>query len=187
MEKSHRKTKVRKIDNKTEDFSFKKVVGSIWFAAKNVGGKDKKRAHELGKEVMLLLVKKYPNGEIIKTSEIGETVEKVLIERGHAKTAQEFIRYRENKKHLHQDIDSLGVKDDIGLTYNTLYILKQRYLRRDSKGKIVETPRQMFARVAKFLSDVEKTKAKKKEWNGRFFDIMKSFEFRVKFTFDSCQ
>ena len=77
-------------------------------------------------------------------------VEKILIENGHARTAKAFILYRENKRHLHQDIDSLGIEDDIGLPYNTLYILKQRYLKRTETGEIVESPVGMIERVARF-------------------------------------
>ena len=160
-----------------EEFNSEKIYRSIWLAAQKVGGKDENIAVSLKKEVLTKLSEKYPNGETIKTSEIGELVEKVLIERGHAKTAKEFIRYRENRKHLRQDKSSLGITDDIGLSYNTLYILKRRYLRRDDKGNIKETPRQMLKRVAKCLSDVEKTEKKKKECYKIFFDVMTSFKF----------
>ncbi len=160
-----------------EPFDGEKIFRSIFLAARNVGGKDEKTALSLRNEVLTVLKEKYAVGENIKTSEIGEIVEKVLIERGHAKTAKEFIRYRENKKHLRQDKESLGVKDDIGLSYNTLYILKSRYLKKNEKGEILETPRQMFERVAKCLSDVEKTKEKRSLWNKRFLDLMMSFKF----------
>lgn len=160
-----------------EEFNPDKIFKSICFAAQNVGGKDETIAFSLKEEVVSIITRKYPNGEIIKTSEIGEVVEKVLIEHGHAKTAKEFIRYRENKKHLRQDKSSLGIKDDIGLSYNTLYILKRRYLKRDDKGKIRETPGEMLKRVAKCLSDVEKTKSKRLLWEKKFFDLMISFKF----------
>lgn len=168
---------VVKVGGYFEEFSEEKIFRSICFAAQNVGGKDETIALGLKEEVVLTLSERYPNGEIIKTSEIGELVEKVLIEHGHAKTAKEFIRYRENKKHLRQDKSSLGITDDIGLSYNTLYILKRRYLKRDIKGEIQETPKQMIERVAKCLSDVEKTKKKRKLWNKKFFDLMISFKF----------
>jgi ribonucleoside-diphosphate reductase alpha chain len=168
---------VIKVGGNLEDFSENKIFQSIYLAAQNVGGKDETIAVRLKEEVVSILSGKYPNGEAIKTSEIGEIVEKVLIEHGHAKTAKEFIRYRENKKHLRQDRESLGVKDDIGLSYNTLYILKMRYLKRDEKGNILETPREMLQRVAKFLASVEKGKNKQEIWNKKFLSIMESFEF----------
>jgi len=169
--------KVIKLSGHKEYYDPEKITNSIWLAAQKVGGKDKGLAITLGGEVTRTLEEKYPNGEAILTSEIGEFVERVLIERGHTKTAKEFIRHRENKKHVRQDRESLGVEDDIGLTYNTLYILKQRYLKRDSKGKIIETPKGMFDRVARFLAGVEKTKKLREKWYKEFYEVMVNFEF----------
>lgn len=169
--------KVIKLDGTKQDFDVKKIENSIWLAALNVGGKDRNRAKILSKEVLKIILEKYPNGEPLRTSEIGEYVEKVLIENGHTKTAKEFIRYRENKKHFHQDKKSLGLVDDIGLSYNTLYILKRRYLKRNEKGEILETPKGMLVRVAKFLAGVEKTKAEKDRWYKKFLSVMEAFEF----------
>ena len=148
------KKKVVKVDGRNQDFLPEKIFTSIWMAAESVGGTDKDRAHTLKTEVVELLDTKYPNGEHVQTTEIGEFVEKVLIENGHAQTAKAYIRHRENKKHLRKDKDSLGVEDDIGLSYNTLYILKRRFLRRNEKGEITETPKKMYRRVAKFLASV---------------------------------
>lgn len=168
---------VIKADGSQEGYNSLKIHKSIWLAAQKVGGKDKKLSEKLGNEVENLLQDRFPNGEAIKTVEIGEIVEKVLIEKGHAKTAQEFIRYRENKKHLRQDKESLGIKDDIGFSYNTLYILKRRYLKRNEKGEIIETPKEMFARVAKFVAGAEKSKSKREKWYQEFLKILISFEF----------
>jgi len=170
--------KVLKADGRLEEFSSQKIADSIWKAAQKVGGKDRKLAAKLGKEVINFLIKKVDEKqENIPTSLIGETVEKFLIEKGHAKTAKEFILYRDNRKHLRQDKNSLGIKDDIGLSYNTLYILKLRYLKRNEKGEILETPRGMMKRVAKALSSVEKGKKKKEEWFKKFYEVMVRFEF----------
>lgn len=168
--------KVVKLSGQEEEFNPQKISESIWKAAQKVGGKDKNLAYSLGLEVGGILEERYPNGEAIYTSEIGELVEKVLIEKGHAKTAKEFIRHRENKKHAREDKETLGIKDDIGLSYNTLYILKERYLKRSEKGEITETPKGLIERVARFLASVEKGK-KKAKWFDAFYQIMSNLEF----------
>jgi len=81
--KSSKITKVIKLDGQKQDFDSQKIANSIWFAAQKVGGKDKKLSISLKDEVIILLCKKYSNKKVIETSEIGEIVEKVLIEKGH--------------------------------------------------------------------------------------------------------
>ena len=174
---SLRLKKVIKADGSEEEFIPAKISKGIWYAAQNVGGTDESLPLKLAGEVVSLLESKL-NGELkLPSSIIGEAVEKVLIENGHAKTAKAFIIYRENKKHLRQDKSSLGVIDDIGFSYNTLYILKQRYLRRNEKGETVETPKQMISRIAKYLADVEKTPAKRKRYFKEFYNLMIGFDF----------
>jgi len=168
---------VTKRNGDTQPFLQNKILQSIWLAVQKVGGTDKERAQVLADEAVLHLVNTYPDSKVIASEQIGNGVEKILIEHGHAKVSKEFILYRENQKHAIQDKESLGIEDDIGLSYNTLYILKRRYLKRDEKGQTIETPRQMLERVAKALSSVEKGAKKKKEWYEKFLSIMVSFDF----------
>lgn len=169
--------KVLKLDGTDEDFKPAKIERGIWSAAKQVGGVDEKLPTLLTKQVVELLETRLNGEPKVESTIIGEAVEKVLIEAGHAKTAKAYIVFRENKKHLRQDKSSLGIIDDIGFSYNTLYILKQRYLKRNEKGQIIETPRKMIERIAKHLAGGEKTKAKKKEWFKKFNDLMVNFDF----------
>ncbi len=174
---SLRLKKVVKADGSEEEFLPGKISKGIWYAAQNVGGTDESLPLKLADEVVSLLESKL-NGETkLPSFVIGEAVEKVLIESGHAKTAKAFIIYRENKKHLRQDKSSLGVIDDIGFSYNTLYILKQRYLKRNEKGETTETPKQMISRIAKYLAGVEKTSAKRNKYFKEFYNLMINFDF----------
>jgi ribonucleoside-diphosphate reductase alpha chain len=42
------------------------------------------------------------------------------------------------------------------LTDNALEVLRARYLRKDDPGRVIETPAEMFARVATHVADVER-------------------------------
>ena len=42
-----------------------------------------------------------------------------------------------------------------GLTDTALHVLEKRYLQRDNKGKVIETPEEMFRRVAKAIAAAE--------------------------------
>lgn len=53
-----------------------------------------------------------------------------------------------------------------------------RYSMKDKDGNPVEThPEEMWARVAKAVSGVEKTDQKRKYWEGQFFEAMLNFKF----------
>ncbi len=66
------------------------------------------------------------------------------------------------------------------LTPNALYILKKRYLLRDKDGRIIETPAQMFRRVASFVAGAERQYDKHatvKKWEDEFYAAMARLEF----------
>ena len=62
-------------------------------------------------------------------------------------------------------------------THLALDILKDRYLWKDSEGKVIETPDQMFRRVAKHVAGAEKTPEDRAEWEERFYEVMSSLDF----------
>ena len=44
----------------------------------------------------------------------------------------------------------------LSLTPNAVIVLQKRYLKKDSLGRVSETPEEMFARVAKSVASAEK-------------------------------
>lgn len=91
--------KVRKRDGRLADFGQNKITEAIWKAAQATGGTDKSIAEKLSEEVTEKLEKQYAN-KIPSVEEIQDAIEKVLIERGHAKTSKAYILYREKHKEL---------------------------------------------------------------------------------------
>jgi ribonucleoside-diphosphate reductase alpha chain len=51
---------------------------------------------------------------------------------------------------------SFLIKDGIALSDNAMRVLERRYLRTDSEGNVIETPEQMFRRVALHIAGPEK-------------------------------
>ena len=43
----------------------------------------------------------------------------------------------------------MGVRDDLKLSLNAVKVLESRYLIKDEEGNVVETPRELFRRVAR--------------------------------------
>jgi uridine kinase len=76
-------------------FNPDRISNVIYRAAVSVGGRDKEKAAELARQVIVMLEEKYEEGYKPHVEEIQDIIEKVLIENGHAKVAKEFILYRE--------------------------------------------------------------------------------------------
>ena len=69
----------------------------------------------------------------------------------------------------------------MSLSENAKYILKQRYLKKDENRETIESPRQLFRRVARAIAEVDlkygKTKEEIKKEENDFLNMMIKFEF----------
>lgn len=90
-------TRIIKRDRSTVPFKQEKIVLAIFKAATAVGGDDFTTSQQLADEVVSLAEARYPDG-IADVEGIQDIVEKVLIEKGHAKTAKAYILYREKRR-----------------------------------------------------------------------------------------
>lgn len=69
---------------------------------------------------------------------------------------------------------------ELKLTDNALVVLEKRYLKKDNRGNVTETPEQLFHRVARFIASAELSfdkNADVKEWENKFYNLMTSLEF----------
>jgi len=77
---------VRKRSGKIVPFERRKITDAIFKAAQEVGGRDRETAERLTDEVLLYLYSE-KGDNLPQVEEIQDAIEKVLIERGHSKTA----------------------------------------------------------------------------------------------------
>lgn len=67
------------------------------------------------------------------------------------------------------------------LSENAIKVLERRYLKKDSEGKVCETPDEMFHRVAKAIAAADKmygaTDKEIKQLEQKFYSVMSSLEF----------
>ena len=61
------------------------------------------------------------------------------------------------------------------LSNNAIQILKDRYLIKDKEGKLIETPEQMFKRVAKFVASCENEKST--FYEKKFYSLISNLKF----------
>ena len=142
--------KISKRDGRVVDFDQNKITEAIFKAARAAGGKDKKLAKQLSDKVVeeLSNLSGTPSVE-----QIQDIVEKVLIEEGHAATAKAYILYRQQRAEIRKEKQLVLEKEEIDevdkhFDVNALRVLKARYLRKEATGKLIETPKQLFTRVA---------------------------------------
>lgn len=64
------------------------------------------------------------------------------------------------------------------LTENALRVLEARYLLKDEAGKVVETPDEMFRRVARTIASAERLhKGNPAEWEEKFYSLLTDLKF----------
>ena len=75
---------------------------------------------------------------------------------------------------------SIFVKNGPVLPPNALTVLKRRYLKKDTRGRVKETPRQMFMRVARHIAQAELQYGGQRQVDkvaDLFYDLMTEFKF----------
>ena len=88
-----------KRDGRNVAFDDTKITNAIFRAANAVGGADRQMAVELTLEVLKHLKERY-NGAEFGVEEVQDVVEKILIEKGHARTAKAYILYRARRNNI---------------------------------------------------------------------------------------
>jgi len=80
-----------------------------------------------------------------------------------------------------QKVQYMRVRKEIDVSDNALVVLKRRYLMKDKEGRIIETPRELFIRVAKFIAEADRNYSADDEQVDAtaqsFFDVMAGLEF----------
>jgi len=169
--------KVRKRDGRKVGFNPSKITEAVQKALK-ASDQDEKAASSLSDQVVEIL-KKESSSEVVNIEDIQDVVEKVLIENNFSDAAKAYILYRQKHSEIRNAKNLIGVKDDLKLGINALRVLKKRYLARNQKGEVKETPVQMFKRVAQAVARVDKeygeTEIHKTEES--FYKAMMDLEF----------
>jgi ribonucleoside-diphosphate reductase alpha chain len=174
--------KIRKRDNSLVAFDEGKIKRAIFRAALEVLRDEKRASHiaDVSATKSLERVISSFKDKIPSVEEIQDIVEEALMEEGFSSIARSYILHREEHRELRQVKVIYGVRDDLKLPLNTLVVLKKRYLLKDDERNIVETPRELFRRVAKAVSEGEanfKSAEKRQDVEEKFFKMMTNLEF----------
>lgn len=167
---------ITKRDGREVAFSLAKLTGAIWKAGGETKEFDEGEAKRLAEIAVVLVEKSVGESGKAQVEQVQDIVEQVLMAGGHYQTAKAYILYRAARSEERRVERLIGVKDDLDMSPNQLKVLESRYLLKNEDGKVVETPSELFRRVARNLAGVE-AKSKQKQVEGEFYEVMSRLEF----------
>ena len=146
-------TRIRKREGHIVPFDKEKITSAIYRAIAATGSRDHALAESLSARVVEILEEKYGDEAIPAVEDVQDVVEKVLVENGQAKVAKTYIIYRQKRAEIRLEKQRILEKEMIDevdkmFDLNALRVLKARYLKKDETGKLIETPKQLFTRIA---------------------------------------
>lgn len=172
-------SKVTKRDGRLVSFDETKISDAIFKALTAVEKADEKSAKELTVDVVGLLNERFAD-KIPSVENVQDIVEEVLIRNGYVDVAKAYILYRQKRTEIREHKQFFGVVDDLKLGVNAIHVLKNRYLMKDEEGKVIETPSQMFRRVAKAVAKADRLydkNANVEQTEETFYQVMVNREF----------
>lgn len=148
--------KIKKRDNRIVLFDQSKITEAIkkaFFAVKRENGAIAKK---VSNEVVRALNQKYA-GKLPGVEDIQDLVIATLRKMNYEDVADAYDSYRKKRSEIREEKYFLLSKNvKIKLTPNAMKVLESRYLRKDDNGKIIETPSQLYQRVAQNVASAEK-------------------------------
>ncbi|NJE54576.1 adenosylcobalamin-dependent ribonucleoside-diphosphate reductase [Thermococcus sp. 21S9] len=144
--------KVMKRDGRIVPFDRERIRWAIQRAMLEVGVHDEKLLNRVVRRVVRRVNELY-DGQIPNIENIQDIVELELMRAGLFDVAKAYILYRKKKAEIREEKKKILNKDkldeiDKRFSLNALRVLASRYLIRNEKGEIVESPRELFERVA---------------------------------------
>lgn len=142
-------TQIKKRDGRLVPFDKKRIFNAILKAAHEVDFDNEKEIEKVTNKVVKILNEKYSDRHVPGVEEVQDLVIQTLIDEGHKDIARIYIVYRQrHKERRSMRLALTEVMEVTGLTENSLVVLKKRYLLKDVNGEVIETPADMFKRVA---------------------------------------
>ena len=145
---------IRKRNGKVTSFDKEKITNAIFKALDATGQRDLDLAVNLTDGVLSKLYKQgFSSSYPPSVEDIQDMVESTLIDQGLSEIAKAYILYRHERRKIRDDkmrVLNLKVLDPVSKNFdlNCLRVLASRYLVRNNKTEIIESPSQMFERVS---------------------------------------
>ncbi len=145
---------IRKRSGAVAAFNKDKISNAIFQALAATSKADRGVADKLAEDVVNKLVEQgFTSSRAPTVEDIQDIVESTLIDSGNSDIAKAYIVYRHERRKLRDEkkkVLNLKALDPVSKKFDLscLRVLASRYLFRNSKSEIIESPTQMFERVA---------------------------------------
>ena len=147
-------TDIRKRSGAVTTFNKDKISNAIFRALAATSKADRVLADQLAENVVDKLVDQgFTSSRTPTVEDIQDIVESTLIDSGNSDIAKAYIVYRHERRKLRDEkknVLNLKILDPVSKKFdlNCLRVIASRYLFRNAKNEIIESPTQMFERVA---------------------------------------
>ncbi|HBG27942.1 MAG: ribonucleoside-diphosphate reductase, adenosylcobalamin-dependent [Planctomycetes bacterium GWF2_41_51] len=182
MTKQKLPNKLKKREGSLILFDRSKIVNAIYKASlEAISGHEKARqiADSLS-DIAIDIISEQFKDRIPDVESIQDIIEATLMSEGYNQIAKNYIIHRYKRSNIRFAKSTLDLKDDLKLPVNTMEVLKRRYLLKDDNQKIIETPSQMFRRVALHIAKAElnyNSDISVEMVEEKFYQMMKNLEF----------
>ncbi len=145
--------KIRKRDGTIEPFDPHRIERAIHRALQAVGISESQHLASQLTTAAIHQLQQVVQGGLPTVEQVQDAVLRALEAAGLQEVAHQYRRYRQERALIRREkcrvlnkaeLDEIDKQFDL----NALRILAARYLRKDEAGKVIETPRQLFERVA---------------------------------------
>ncbi len=150
---------VVKREGYVQKFDEKRIYNAILRAFIDAGKKDEKKVEEVTKKVVEELEKRFKE-KAPHVEEIQDIVEEMLMKLDEPEVAKKYILYRKERERIREEKKKILNKEILDVVdkkfgLNALRVLTSRYLEKDDEGRIIESPKELFTRVAVHIGIVD--------------------------------
>lgn len=145
--------KVIKRDGRVVDFDPNRIREAIAKAMISIRQYDEQNLEKVVNYILEVLEEKYKEKRIPHVEEIQDIVEFSLMKFDLYDVAKAYILYRKERERIREEKKAILQKSfvdevDKEFSVNAIRLMVNRYLLKDESGKLIESPKQMFQRVA---------------------------------------
>jgi ribonucleoside-diphosphate reductase alpha chain len=145
---------VLKRNGELEPFVLEKIETAVAKALKAAESARPEIARAIAEKVMNRLMQEYPGSETPDVERIQDVVEEELMASGLPAAAKAYILHRHTRARVRSAKRAIASvsHEELKLSTNAISVLERRYLLKDLEGAVVESPAQLFRRVAKAVA-----------------------------------